>query len=454
MFSVRSLTALLFVFIIMLAIVWPIPNELLPFHRNFLLYSSFVFTLGLVIKNSVRPSFWQGHIRWISIILLALTVLGLITGLLFSPDVKLMFKHWNSMWVRPVMLFFLGLYIYPVLKHSFTSLTPEKFISIIVLCFCVSPILHILNIVWIWYKTGVIEWGETVLFRTRTELSIQINMVAVMLVAEALRRVLKFQPALVFSHRLLGSLIALVVFATMLANTRFGTLGFAAGMMSMLFLVLAKELSRKNMGKMLSGLALLVVVISSLAYTSWKTDPRWTTMIEDVQVGWNAPLNASCFELDDYYTTAFPLKRADGSEVNGSNACRPAYIHQALELIKDHPQGNGASKDIYGHLLRDKFSNNRITISQSHSGLLEFALQYGIAGLLLWLSFNVIIIRQAWRSYTRENDAISLFLLIFTIGFLSRSVVDRNLIDHFFEQFMFVTGVLLSITWIKDHQKK
>lgn len=451
MFSVRSLTALLFAFVIMLAIVWPIPNELLPFHRNFLLYCSFVFALGLVIKNVIRPPFWQGHIRWVSLILLAITVLGLITGLLFSPDVKLMFKHWNSMWVRPVMLFFLGLYIYPVLKHSFTRLTPEKFISIIVLCFCVSPILHILNILWLWHKTGAIEWGETVLFRTRTELSIQINMVAVMLVAEALRRMLRFQPVLVFSHWLLGGLIALSVFATMLANTRFGTLGFAAGMVSMLFLILIKEINRKNMRKLLAGLSLLLIVVVSLAYSSWQTDPRWKTLVGDMQTGWNAPTSSFCFELG--YDDALHMERQDGSTVDGSNTCRPAYMHQAIELVKDHPQGNGAGKDLYRQLLQKKFNNDRITISQSHSGLLEFALQYGVAGLLLWLSFNAVIIRQAWHSYTRENDALSLFLLIFTIGFLSRSVVDRNLIDHFFEQFMFVTGVLLSITWIKDHQK-
>lgn len=451
MFSVRSATGLLFAFVIMLAIVWPIPNQLLPFHRNFLLYSSFVFTLALVINNHIHPSFWQGHIRWLSVILFMITGIGFATGLLFSPDVKLMLRHWNSMWIRPIMLFFLGLYIYPVLKNSFTSLTPEKFISIIVFCFCISPTLHIFNIAYIWYKTSIIEWGETVFFRTRTELSIQINMVAVMLIAEALRRMFRLQRALVFSHWLLGLLITLTVIATMLANTRFGTLGFAAGMMSMLFLILVKEINRSNMRKMLTGLSLLLIVVVSIAYSSWQTDPRWKTLVGDMQAGWNSPTNSFCFEVGN--EEALYRERKDGSILDESNTCRPAYMHQAIELIKDHPLGNGAGKDIYRQLLQKKFHNEHITISQSHSGLLEFTLQYGVAGLVLWLSFNILIIRQAWRSYTRENDAISLFLLIFTIGFLSRSVVDRNLIDHFFEQFMFVTGVLLSITWIKNRVK-
>jgi len=451
-FSVRAVISMLFSFVIMLAIVWPIPNNLLPFHRNFLLYTSCVMTLFLVIKLSVYPRLWQSYIRSISIILLSITLIGLISGIFFSPDVKLMFKNWNGMWVRPVMLFFLGLYIYPVLKHAFTNLTAEKFISIIVLCFCVSPMLHVLNIIWIWYETGNIAFGQTALFRTRTELSMQINMVAVILIAEALRRVLKFQSVLTFNNGVLGGLISLMVLSTILANTRFGTLGLATGMVSMFFLVLAKEINHRNKYNLLLGLVILLAVVCSISYASWKNDARWRTMAEDVKIGWNAPVDSSCFELSDTHAVPSTLKRENGTSVDNSNACRPAFIHQALELIKDHPLGNGASKDIYGKLLRTKYANNEITISQSHSGLLEVALQYGIVGLLLWLAFNIIIIRQAWRSYIKNNDGSSLFLLIFTIGFLSRSVVDRNLIDHFFEQFMFVTGVLLSINVIKYYK--
>ncbi|PKH23587.1 hypothetical protein CIG19_09145 [Enterobacterales bacterium CwR94] len=450
MISIRNLTSVLFTFVVLLAIVWPIPNELLPFHRNLFIYSAFIIALGLYFHNQIDVDYRSGKIRWLIIILVTISIYGLIIGLLYSPNIKLMLKNWNGMWVRPVMLFFLGLYIYPILKREFTTLTPERFISIIVLCFFISPALHVIDTLLFYFENSYIPWGETRLFRTRTELSIQINMIAVILIAEALRRAFKHQPALVFNNLSLVLMIAIIGISTALANTRFGTIGLTAGMFSMIFLILLKELNRKNLFKMSIIVTAITIAIAILGYSSFKKDPRWHTLKEDVTAGWDAPVKSYCFELNP---SSPQLKRGDGEPVDTSNACRPAYIHQALELIAYYPMGIGAGKSVYLNLLQKNHPTANINISQSHSGLLELAMQYGVFGLIAWLTFNIIIILQAWRSYTRSNDKIALFSLIFTIGFLSRSLIDRNLIDHFFEQFMFVSAVLLSITWIKDHSK-
>lgn len=114
-------------------------------------------------------------------------------------------------------------------------------------------------------------------------------------------------------------------------------------------------------------------------------------------------------------------------------------------MVAEHPFGMGPRKEAFNYLLRHDTNNQRIDIPHSHYGLIEFGLQNGIAGIAGWLILLVMCWYIGWREYRHGNTMPGLFLLLFTIGFFSRTLVDHNLKDHYLEQYMMLTGLLIGI---------
>ena len=128
-----------------------------------------------------------------------------------------------------------------------------------------------------------------------------------------------------------------------------------------------------------------------------------------------------------------------------SNGCRASFFHQGWKLIAEHPAGVGAKKEAFRFVLRRDTQDNRITIPHSHYGLIEFGIQNGVIGIAGWLILLVGCWYIGWREFRRGNMMVGMFLLLFTISFFSRTMVDHNLKDHYLEQYMLLTGLLVGM---------
>jgi O-antigen ligase len=80
--------------------------------------------------------------------------------------------------------------------------------------------------------------------------------------------------------------------------------------------------------------------------------------------------------------------------------------------------------------------------NHSHSGLLDLAIQAGIPAALLWLALLASLFALAVRSYRQNRNFPALLFLAVVTGFSMRMLLDSNMRDHMFKQFMFLTGVL------------
>jgi len=78
----------------------------------------------------------------------------------------------------------------------------------------------------------------------------------------------------------------------------------------------------------------------------------------------------------------------------------------------------------------------------SHSGWLDLAIGAGIPGVLLWCMFLASVAHIGLRRYRSDGSVYGLALLLVTVGFSIRMLVDSVNYDHVFQQFMFVTGLL------------
>lgn len=445
------LTGLLVLAVLALCFVWPIPNDQLPFHRNGLIYPIVAVALGLFFSGiKTRQRLDLSKIKFVLIVIWALTFFILINGFFVAPDIKEMVSAWSGQWLRPVLLFCGGLVLLPAIQRTFPSMTAARFFTLVILFFWGVVCVHLLDTVWLYWRDGYIHWGETRIVFNRTRMSFQINMITGFILAELLARGLLHQRFLRLNTPVLGLMLLSNLLCTALVDTRWGTIGLVGSLFST-FILLSLHSMRRSRVIVTGGILVGLIIVSALlGYASWKTDPRWQNLESDAIAGWNAPFTSYCYNKTD---GTIPLNGL-GQPMDHSNGCRASFFHQGWKLVAEHPAGIGAKKEAFRYVLRRDTQDNRINIPHSHYGLIEFGIQNGVMGIAGWLILLVGCWYIGWREFRRGNIMVGMFLLLFTIGFFSRTMVDHNLVDHFLEQYMFLTGLLVGMCALRPAQSE
>ncbi|MGF6423782.1 O-antigen ligase [Lelliottia sp. 489] len=443
MTNIRNiLTGLLVPAVLALCFVWPIPNDQLPFHRNGLIYPIIAVTLGLFFSStSAKKNLDVSKIKFVLIAIWILTFYILINGFFVAPDIKEMVSTWDGQWLRPVLLFCAGLVLIPAIQTQYPSISAARYFTLIVLFFWGVVCIHLLDTLWLYWRDGVIHWGETRIVYNRTRMSFQVNMITGFLIAELLARGLLHQRFLRLKTPFLAFMLICNLICTALVDTRWGTIGLVGSLFST-FVLLSLHSMRRSRVIITAGVLFIIFIASLLlGYTSWKTDPRWQNLETDAITGWNAPLTSFCYNK----TNGSVPRNDEGRAMNHSNGCRASYFHQGWKLIAEHPAGMGPRKEAFRYVLRRDTQDNRINIPHSHYGLIEFGIQNGIAGIAGWLILLAGCWYVGWREFRHGNTMVGMFLLLFTIGFFSRTMVDHNLKDHYLEQYLLLTGLLIGM---------
>ncbi|MGF7049242.1 MFS family permease [Paenibacillus sp. DS2015] len=116
---------------------------------------------------------------------------------------------------------------------------------------------------------------------------------------------------------------------------------------------------------------------------------------------------------------------------------RITFYKDAMKVVKDYPvlgAGGGAWAELY-----EKYQNNPYTSRQAHNFFLQYLVEVGILGFIVFMSFLIFIFYKYIRSYMRENEEgrESHFLyLILVMSILLHSLLDFNM------SYMFI-GILV-----------
>lgn len=441
---------LTFLYVLALCFVWPIPNDQLLFNRNGFIYTIILCSFGLFFTSrTARQKLDTHQIKFVLITLWLLTLYILFNGLFVAPDLKEMVGTWDGQWLRPVLLFCSGLILMPVLQTQFPSLTSARLFTLIVLCFWGVICIHLLDSAWLYWRDGYIHWGETRIVYNRTRMSFQVNMITGFLLAELLARGLLHQRFLRLKTPFLAFMLLCNLVCTALVDTRWGTIGLVGSLFSTFILLSLHSMRRSRV--LLTGGILLGITIASalLGYASWKTDPRWQSLEDDAVTGWNAPFTSFCYNKTNGTVPTNDL----GRPMNHSNGCRASFFHQGWKLVGEHPAGMGPRKEAFRYVLRRDTQDNRIDIPHSHYGLIEFGIQNGVVGIAGWLILLAGCWYIGWREFRHGNMMAGMFLLLFTVGFFSRTMVDHNLKDHYLEQYMLLTGLLVGMCALRPAKR-
>ena len=115
--------------------------------------------------------------------------------------------------------------------------------------------------------------------------------------------------------------------------------------------------------------------------------------------------------------------------------------------------GVGYGRNAFGHALELRHPEAPARRgAHAHSAILDLTIGVGIIGTFLWLFCVFVIIRSAVKELQSSYNYFAIIVLFLTMGFISRGLVDANMRDHVFLQFMLILGISIFFM-IEDKNK-
>jgi O-Antigen ligase len=180
-----------------------------------------------------------------------------------------------------------------------------------------------------------------------------------------------------------------------------------------------------------------LVFILAIAFVSYKIDPRWQNFIETVPIAWNIDHDLLWLNGDD--ASVVPLTPS-GKQVDISEYSRIAWAHEGWRMLMAHPWGMEIARDTFHKLELAKYGH--AGMAHSHNSWIDFGLEVGIPGLLLWGWILLLLAQFGWRTWRTHKEPLGLALAVLVIMFAVRGLLDSIFRDHEIEQFMLVAGLL------------
>jgi hypothetical protein len=178
-----------------------------------------------------------------------------------------------------------------------------------------------------------------------------------------------------------------------------------------------------------------------------ESNSAWSNLIADYKISTEIEQHNNWKDR----VSPLPLNQY-GMPVNGSTYERVSWARAGLELLKEHPLGYGQINHSFGALALQKWSDfqkpdgkNR---GATHSGWLDFALGFGLPGLLLvCIPLGVSYFRARKRSDFWSTYAVWAIPVI-AVSYLITEVCT----DHFIELLFFMAALFSGLTLQKANQ--
>jgi O-antigen ligase len=199
------------------------------------------------------------------------------------------------------------------------------------------------------------------------------------------------------------------------------------------------HISRANFQKRYQIIAacLFVAIVVGIGWAGFKWDSRWQRFVQTVPVALDTETH---LEWLDKPGSPLPIT-ADGRPAEESAYQRIAWAKIGIGLLLDHPWGLEISRNTFHRLIVERYG--RGWAPHAHNSIIDFGLNAGIPGLILWFSFVGALVIAGWRVRKGEAAVVGWALIFLVLMYVTRSLIDSIMRDHILEQFMLASGLLL-----------
>jgi hypothetical protein len=437
----RRAAIVMLTLVAVLIITWTLPHVIAL--RNILLYTLFIW----LILAQRFDSKWRSADSILllpSLGLAALTVWLFVVAIWVDSNPARTLDGIKGEWLPAIVAFTIGGLLVPTLSRR--GIEPRYVMRAVFGALIVLSVAQLTVAIWyvLWggglpgFFRGISDHKTNITYATAIGLS--------MLLADVMAQRTK-SGLLGLSRWMQLGTFAILVATTYVSGARNGIVialvliifwAFLFGINNLSFL------SRRTKLLMVLGIGLC---ISVAAWAMIKVDDRWSRLIVTVPVAWDVDGDQSWL---DPYERGMPIAE-DGQPVEETAYLRIAFARVAVKLIAEFPLGIGLSKSTFKELVEKEYG--KTIAAHSHNGYLDFALAVGVPGVVIWVSFLILLLRAGMVSF-KAGTVSSVALLLLVVGFALRSGLDSTLRDHILEEFLFISGLFLSVADVSDEGRQ
>jgi hypothetical protein len=443
--SERSGTALVLSAAILLAI-WPLPSTM--GFRHLMLLTGFAAAVYILAQDLQRLRCLHA---WPTFILFSFFAWLFFHLLIASNHLQEQWRELTGDWLRTFLASVIGLALGMVLsapQNYLSSSMKKTHESLLMWGMAGTTIIFGTRYIYEVYQTG--KWIHTDFYITpflgKTPLVIFGGLMIPFMLIKALRALQGKERQVWYLYSFSGLLATLLMYY--FSNTKNGFAMFVF-LLIIAFFLSVKKLVKVNIPlfKLTTFTLACVVVFGYVINKHLDTNPAWSNLVADYKT------SVKIEEHNNWKDKTSPLPiNEHGVVVNGSTYERVAWARAGLELLTDHPLGYGLINHSFGALAIQKWSdfhkpdgNNR---GSTHSGWLDFALGFGIPGLLM-------VTVPLMASYLRLRKGTDLWseyatwaIPLVGISYLTTEVCT----GHFIELLFFLTAMFSGLTIRKNRE--
>lgn len=425
-------TRVLLALSIMLLFVYTLPHVMAL--RLFLLVTAFLISVSAFL-TALRQQ--QNELISALTIYSILQAWMLVVALFIADQSYQSLLEWKGQWLSTTLSFVIGIGLAVMLMGA-QQRKPSSVIALVVaipitLLIAVNSAAVLYDILlhesFITHDPGITDHTANIGYA--------IALLEPLLVADMLSRIGKRTPLLPVSIWVASIVLGMSVFALVTASSRNGLLtmllAFILGGIMMLS-ELRKIYSRK---RLVAVFAIGTFLISAYVGVALKSDPRWQTFIGTVPIAWDIDRDTRWLDGTGNDLPLLP----NGESVEISAYYRIAWAHEAWRMLLVHPWGTEISRETFHSLELAKYGH--AGMAHSHNGWLDFGLNFGFPGLLLWATFFSLLARTGWRAWKEYKEPLGFALVLLVVMFAFRALFDSIFRNHMIEQFMLVAGLLI-----------
>lgn len=382
-----------------------------------------------------RNGRWRDHPR---ALIVPATLLALLTAWMYgvaffvSPETAWSLGEINSQWLRGLLALLVGVLVSVSLRSDAVAL--QRGLLIIVIALALHVAYVDLEAVYFWTSGRGFE-RLAGLAGGPDKSNYMTNMLFCFLLAELVYRFANKKKTLPVNNMVLGGILAVALASVFIERMRNGIivlalLLLAAGLLGLL----ALRTRLRKTALITATIALLFIIIGGLgvANSIKPLASDFKNLAASVSIAWDTE-RYTAWRNDKQAAPVLP----SGETIDTSIYQRIAWFKEGLLIVTEHPWGIGFGRNAFGHGLKAKYGEGA---GHSHSGLLDLAVGTGVPGVILWLGFLASLGYVAWKQYRQNPSFAALLLLLLSLDFGTRMLVDSVIRDHMLQQFMLLAG--------------
>lgn len=434
-------TLMLLVFCVTLQFVFSLPHVIAL--RKLLLLAAFLIAFKYVwrvLLNKTQP------LLTVFVILIVLQVWMLVITGFVSNQPTNSFLEWKGQWLPTVMSFVIGIGLASALMQTKLKEPRTMMLLSILIPITLFLLINLIAIADDWISVGRFIPSLGGIGDHHGVSNYLTALLEPILFVDIYSRLVKGKRLLPVSNLLISMVLAIVVCTLVATTDRNGTFALLIALIIITAMMSAEIRRIYSFKKIIALVVAILVFVLATIVISYKIDPRWQNFIETIPVAWDIDNNLIWLNDEGLNLPNVP----SGGKVDVSGYYRIAWAHEGWRMLVENPWGTEISRSTFQKLVLKKYGYT--TIPHSHNSWIDFGLQVGIPGLVLWGGFLMLMARFGWHIWRKNSEPLGMVLSALIVLLVIRGLMDSIFRDHEIEQFVLVVGLLFGTLIFQDNR--